>query len=71
MKSLKIDIEYYKKKIKKLSKKRVSLIITEISLGSRSAPTTPTMLLINPSNGIVLTSSTASLTSIAILITNE
>ena len=47
------------------------LIITEILIGSRSAISTSTMSLITPSIGIVLTSSTALLTSIAILITNE
>ena len=39
--------------------------------GSGSAISTSTMLLINPSIGIVLTSSTALLTSLAILITND
>ena len=46
-------------------------IITEIFLGSRSAISFSTMSLINPSIGIVLTSSTVLLKSIAILITNE
>ena len=49
----------------------VLLKITEILLGSRLAITTSMMSLINPSIGIVLTSSTALLTSIAVLITNE
>ena len=40
-------------------------------IGSGSAISTSTMSLINPSIGIVLTSSTALLTSLAILITNE
>ena len=40
-------------------------------IGSGSAISTSTMSLINPSIGIVLTSSTAFLTSLAILITNE
>ena len=71
LKSLKIDNEYYKKKYKSLSKKKVLLIITEILIGSGSAISTSTMSLINPSIGIVLTSSTALLTSLAILITNE
>ena len=47
------------------------MIITEIMIGSGSAISTSTMSLINPSIGIVLTSSTALLTSLAILITNE
>ena len=45
------------------------LIITEILVGSGSAKSTSTMGLINPNVGIVLTSSTALLTSIAIIIT--
>ena len=40
-------------------------------LVSGPAITTSTMSIINPSNGIVLISSTALLTSIAILITKE
>ena len=71
LKSLKIDNEYYKKKYKSLNKKKVLLFITEILIGSGSAISTSTRSLINPSIGIVLTSSTALLTSIAILITNE
>ena len=71
LKSLKIDNEYYKKKYKSLNKNKILLIITEILIGSGSAIGTSTMSLINPSIGIVLTSSTALLTSIAILITNE
>ena len=47
------------------------MIITEILLGSRSFITASTVSLINPSFGIVLTSSRALLSSIAILITNE
>ena len=50
---------------------KILLIITEILVGSGSAISTSTMSLINPSIGIVLTSSTALLTSFAILITNE
>ena len=71
LKSLKVDNEYYKKKYKSLNKKKILLIITEILVGSGSAISTSTMSLINPSIGIVLTSSTALLTSLAILITNE
>ena len=47
------------------------LVITEILVGSGSAISTSTMSLINPSIGIVLTSSTALLISLAIIITNE
>ena len=71
MKSLKNDNESYKKKYKSLNKKKILLIITEILVGSGSAIGTSTMSLINPSIGIVLTSSTALLTSLALLITNE
>ena len=54
-----------------MNKKKVLLIITEILIGSGSAIETSTMSLVNPSIGIVLTSSTALLTSIATLVTNE
>ena len=71
LKSLKDDNVSYKKKYKSLNKKKLLLIISEILIGSGSAISTSTMSLINPSVGIVLTSSTALLTSLAILITNE
>ena len=71
LKSLESDNESYKKKYKSLNKQKVLLIITEILVGSGSAIGTSTMSLLNPSIGIVLTSSTALLTSIAILITIE
>ena len=47
------------------------LIITEILIGSGSAISTSTLGLINPGAGIIISSSTALLTSIAILITND
>ena len=47
------------------------LITTEILIGSTSAIGSSTMGLINPGAGIIISSSTALLTSIAILITNE
>ena len=71
LKSLKVDNEYYKKKYKKLNKKKTLLIITEILVGAGSAVGSSTMGLINPGVGIIISSSTALLTSIAILITNE
>ena len=71
LKSLKVDNEYYKKKNKNLNKKKVLLIITEILVGAGSAVGSSTMSLINPGVGIIISSSTALLTSIAILITNE
>ena len=71
LKSPKIDNEYYKKKYKSLNKKEILLIITEILVGSGSAIGSSAMSLINPGAGIIISSSTALLTSIAILITNE
>ena len=71
LKSLKNDNESYKQKYKSLNKKKILLIISEILIGSGSDISTSAMSLINPSIGIVLTSSTALLTSLAILITNE
>ena len=71
LKRLKIDNEFYKKKYKSLNKKKALLIITETLIESGSSVSTSTMSLLNPSISRVLTSSTALLTSIAILITNE
>ena len=71
LKILKIDNENFKKKYKSLKKMKVLFIITELSFGSRSAISTSTMSLNNPSIRVIITSSTALLTSIAILVTNE
>ena len=71
LKSLKNDNIYYTKKYKSLNKKKILLIITEILVGSGSAIGSSAMSLINPGAGIIISSSTALLTSIAILITNE
>ena len=71
LKSLKNDKEYYIKKYKSLNKKKLLLIITEILVGASSAVGSSSMTLINPGAGIIISSSTALLTSIAILITNE
>ena len=71
LKSLKVDNEYYKKKYKNLKKEKMLLYITEILIGSGSAIGSSTMGLINPGAGIIISSSTALLTIIAILITNE
>ena len=71
LKSLKADNEYYKKKYKNLNKKKVLIIITEILVGAGSAVGSSTMGLINPGAGIIISSSTALFTNIAILITNE
>ena len=71
LKTLKIDNDFYKKKNKSSNKKKVILIKTEILIGSRSTKSISTLGLINPGAGIIISSSTALLTSIAILITNE
>ena len=71
LKSLKSDNERIKKKYKSINKKKMLLNITEILVGGGSTISSSTMGLINPSVGIIATSSTAFLTSIAILITNE
>ena len=71
LKSLKVDNEYYKKQYKSLNKNKILLIVTEVLIGSGSAISMSTMSLINPSIGIVLTSSTALLTSLANLFTND
>ena len=71
LKSLRIDNEFYQTKYKSLIKKNILLIITEILVGTGSAVGSSTMSLINPFAGIIISSSTALLTSIAILITNE
>ena len=71
LKSLKNDNDYYRKKYKSLNRKKILLIVTEILIGSASAISTSSMASINPSVGIIASSSTAFLTSIAILITSE
>ena len=59
------------KKYKSVNKKKVLLIISESLIGSGSAIGSSAMSLINPGAGIIISSSTALLISIAILITNE
>ena len=71
LKSLKVDNHYYKKKYKNLNKRKILSIITEILVGAGSAVGSSSMALINPGARIVISCSTALLTSIAILITNE
>ena len=56
---------------KNLNKKKVLLITTEILVGAGSAVGSSSMALINLGAGTVISSSTALLTRIAILITNE
>ena len=71
IKSLEINKEYYEKNYKVLNKKKILLILTEILLGSVSTITSSTLSVVKPIIGIVIFSSTAFLTNIAILITNE
>ena len=71
LKSLKSDNESYRKKNKSLNKKKILLNITETFIGAGSAVGSSSMALIKPGAGIVISSSTALLTIIAILITNE
>ena len=71
LKSLKNDDEHYKKKYNNIYRKKVLLFITEILIGSASTISSSTIRLINPVAGIINSSSTPLLTSIAILITNE
>ena len=71
MKITQFDNENYGKKYKPLNKKKVLLKITEVLIGSGSAITTSTRSLINPCVGMVLTSSTAVITTTANLITKE
>ena len=71
LKSREIDNEYSKKKYKSLNKKKILLFITETLKGSGSVVGSSTMAVINPGVKIVISSSTALLTSISILITNK
>ena len=71
LKSLKVDNDNYKKKYESLNKKKVFLIITETLIGGGSTIASSILSIFFPSVGIVLSSSTALLTSLAILITNE
>ena len=71
LKSLKNDNESYRKKYRSLNRRKILLIITEILVGAGSAVGSSSMALINPGAGIIFSSSTAFLTSIAILIANE
>ena len=71
LKSLKSDNEYYRKKYKSLNRKKILLIISEILIGSSSSIGSSALSIISPGPAIVISSSTALLTSIAILITNE
>ena len=54
-----------------MNEKKILLLITALLIGSGSAIGSSTMGLINPGAGIIISSGTALLTSIAILITKE
>ena len=71
LKPLKIENEYYKKKYKNLNKRKKILIVTENLIGVGSTIGSSTLAILNPSAGIVLSSSVSLLTSVALLITNE
>ena len=71
LKSFKVDNDYHKQKFKTLNKKKILLIITAKLVGLASTVSSSAMGLINPGAGIIISSNTALLTSIAILITNE
>ena len=57
--------------MKVLKKKKILLIFTEILIGSGSAIGRSKMGLLNPVVGIIISSSTALITSIAIIIIND
>ena len=71
VKSPKIHKEKYKKKYESLNKKKVLLFFTEILIGAGSTVSSSTLAILNPSAVIIISHSTALITSIAILITKE
>ena len=71
LKSLKIDSESLRKKYKSWKEKKILLFIFESLIGSGFAIKTSILSIPNPSSGVVLVSSKALLTAIAILITHE
>ena len=71
LKPPKIDKEHYKKKYKSFNKRKIFIIITELLTESTPATSSSTMGLINPGADDNFSSSTALLTSMAVLITNE
>ena len=70
LKLLKNDDNFYEKGYRGLNKMKILLIIFKISIGSGSAKTF-LLSILKPSVGIIATSSTALITSIAISIRNE
>ena len=67
----KIDKGYYKNKIKKLNEKETTLVLSDNSIGSSSTLMFSALSFVKLSVGFPITSSSASKTSIAILITSE
>ena len=63
--------DYNKKKYTALKKKKVLLKVIELLIGSASSKGSSTIAILNLSAGIIISYSTALLTNIAILITNE
>ena len=70
LKSLKVDNEYYKKKYKRSSKKKIILNITDKLIGSAWTIISSTLSILIPGVQII-SSSSALLISIAILLTND
>ena len=66
MKSLKNDIDFYINKYESLNKMEVLIFITELLFGFASTISSSTLSIINPSADIIISSSTALLTSLAI-----
>ena len=71
LKSLKSDNNFYRRKNESLNKMKVSLIITEILIGTGLVVAWSTMAVIILGVGIVISSNTSLLTSIANSFTNE
>ena len=70
-KTFNIDKDWYSNKEKSLKNRKELLIISETSIGSGTAITSSTLSFLHPSVGFIATSSTALITSTAILITND
>ena len=68
--SLNFDNDYYKKNYKSLNEKKVLSINTETMFGSVSTKISKTLLLLNPSAGIFISSTKTQLTSNATLTNN-
>ena len=73
LKSLKIDNEYYKKKFKNLNEKKVYAAVLEILMGASglAVGTSLSVTGVGATIGVLIAGASASLTSVAVLITNE